>query len=301
MEFKTSKYDFEEGNVMGEPVSPSSQSLSTSVMTLGINIILEFEQPIPDIDCTLTRLADALLPKNPLFSCILTVNDVMCGIIFSGFQRYVQISLSTGEEQSLEDAHEKRSIPNDTKKMNDKRATALTMINTRILTGLENLEEMMKSNTQVRWGNHYAMLQVPIPLKNMENPLEFIKMAKCTIDRQKMSFGVFATTKILGYLGRFRGAKALAKCAYKTIASSTMIISNMIGPKEKIAIDGNIVKRFSFYVSGGPITLATFIISYMDTITVQVLAQKDYINIDVLLNLFREAFEEINEASIHGI
>ncbi|GLJ31640.1 hypothetical protein SUGI_0635620 [Cryptomeria japonica] len=500
MEFKTSKYDFEEGNVMGEPVSPSSQSLSTSVMTLGINIILEFEQPIPDIDCTLTRLADALLPKNPLFSCILeenekgammwkktkvkvddhifipkfplglecydslvndyvcnlhlrpfnysiplwefhlltyktsqaeatwiirvhhavgdgislmstlfsfvtradnptlsptfpqprklnvlmekklqgtqnwfilkhfqmlwcmvlvlwytmldvihcllrvmgwmedsklpmrgppgveflpisvshidfslrdlkqirnriggTVNDVISGIIFCGVQRYVQISLLAGGEQSLEDAYEKRSIPKHSITMKNKRATALTMINMRTLAGLENLEEMMKPNTQIRWGNHYGMLRVPIPLKNMKNPLDFVKMTKCIFDRQKMSLGVFAIAKIMGYIGRFRGAKALAKCAYKTSTSSTMMISNMIGPKEKIAIDGNVVKRFSFYVSGGPTALAVFVLSYMDTITIQVLAQKDYINIDIILNLFREAFEEIKEASIHDL
>ncbi|KAH9322748.1 hypothetical protein KI387_017387, partial [Taxus chinensis] len=183
-----------------------------------------------------------------------TVNDVLTGIIFCGIRHYLQICLSTGEEQSLHEAYEKRCEPNDIiiKQMKNLRVTSLAMMNKRALAPLKNLEEMMNGNTAVMWGNHFGFLHFSIPLQSVENSLEFVKMAKCILDRCKMSLGMFAITNILGSLGRLKGAQALAKCAYNTIASTTMAISNMIGPAEKIAIDENIIKRFSFFVSGAP-------------------------------------------------
>jgi len=46
-------------------------------------------------------------------------------------------------------------------------------------------------------------------------------------------------------------------------------------------------------------TLYVSILSYMDTIKVQVMAPKAYIDANMLSKCFMEAFEEIKEASIH--
>ncbi|KAH9322745.1 hypothetical protein KI387_017384, partial [Taxus chinensis] len=210
---------------------------------------------VENLPVTISSTEFPLVDIKQIKTCIgATVNDVLTGIIFCGIQRYLQICLSTGEEQSILDAYEKRSKPNDTviKQMQNLRVTSLAMINMRVLARLKNSEEMVNETTEVMWGNQFGFLHLSIPLKNVKNSLDFVKRAKCIIDRRKMSLGIFAIPKILGSLGRLKGAQALAKCAYNTIASTTMAISNMIGPMEKIAIDQNIIKRFSFFVSGAP-------------------------------------------------
>ncbi|KAH9308087.1 hypothetical protein KI387_035998 [Taxus chinensis] len=231
-----------------------------------------------------------------------TVNEVLTGIIFSGIQRYLQICLSTGVDggQHLREAYGKRSKRKDIviKQMKNLRVTSLALINKRALSLQKNLKEMVHDNPEVIWGNHFGFLHLPLPLKSVESSLEFVETAKSIMERQKMSLGIFAIAKILGYFGRLKGAQVLAKYAYNTIASTTMAISNMVGPMEKIAIDDNILNRFSFFVSGAPQTLSVHILSYANTITLQVIAQKSYIDVDMLSNLLKEAFEEIKEASI---
>lgn len=231
-----------------------------------------------------------------------TVNDVITGVIFYGIQRYLQIRLSAVGEQSLQDAYEKRFEPlkdiviNQMKKA---RITALCLLNTRVMAGLQSIDEMLNPKSQAPWGNYFGFLHVPVPLTGkVDDPLEFVRKAKCIIDRHKMSLGVFINAKILRYLAKLKGPQVTSISLYNTVANSTMVISNMIGPMEKIAIEGNAVKDFSFFVSGAPMSLYISILSYMGTIKIQVMGTKPYIDAHMLSKCFTEAFEEIKEASI---
>lgn len=231
-----------------------------------------------------------------------TVNDVMTGIIFYGLQLYLQFRLSTVTEQTLQDASKKRfELMNDSviKQMKSSRVTALCLLNTRVLAGIQNMGEMLKPKTQAPWGNHFGFLHVRVPIMagKAENPLEFVRMAKRIIDRHKMSLGVFINAGILRCLARLRGPQAISRYLYNNIANTTMAISNMIGPMEKIAMDGNPIKSFSFFVSGAPQSLSVFIVSYMGTVKMEVMAQKAYIDANALSQCFMEAFGEIKKAA----
>ena len=46
--------------------------------------------------------------------------------------------------------------------------------------------------------------------------------------------------------------QVISRYLYNNIAHTTMAMSNVIGPMEKIAMDGNPIKSFSFFVSGAP-------------------------------------------------
>eukprot|EP01018_Ginkgo_biloba_P010241 Gb_13459 [translate_table: standard] len=223
-----------------------------------------------------------------------TVNDVITGVIFYGFQRYLQSFLS-GEKQYAE--------PNNDilTKMERLRVTALALINTRALSGLQNLEEMMKTDTQTPWGNHFGFVHVPIPVGKFENPMDFVRRAKRSLDRKKMSLAVFVTGRVLCYLAKLKGAKASAKYIYNTLANSTLVISHVIGPSEKMAMEGNPVKSFFFWVSGSPNTLVVTIVSYMGSVRVQVMGAKGYIDADILSKCFTEAFEEIKHEATNSI
>ncbi|XP_059065598.1 wax ester synthase/diacylglycerol acyltransferase 11-like [Cryptomeria japonica] len=115
-----------------------------------------------------------------------TVNDVIMGVIFYGFQRYLQITHSHG---------------GNSKEMKKSRVTGLVAINTRVLS-LKDIKEMMKSESEAPWGNRFGLLHIPMPTGNAESPLDFVRKAKKILDRKKMSHEVSLTTRLIGYLGR---------------------------------------------------------------------------------------------------
>lgn len=232
-----------------------------------------------------------------------TVNDVITAVIFYGMQRYLQIRLSAVAEQNLQDSNEKRYEPlkdSVMKQMKKSRVTALCLLNTRLLAGIQSIDEMLKPNTEAPWGNHIAFIPVRVPIMGkVENPLELVRTTKRIMDRYKMSLGVFINDRIMTCLASLKGPQATSKSLYNTIANTTMMISNMIGPMEKIALDGNAIKNFSFFISGAPVSLYVGILSYMGTIKINAMGPKAYTDANMLSKCFTEAFEEIQDASIH--
>lgn len=219
------------------------------------------------------------------------MNDVVTGIIFYGLHRYL-LTILSGEMNSETNS---ATVLNE---MENLRVTALALINTRSLSGLQNIEEMLKSHTETPWGNHFGFLHSRIPLGKIENPLEFVQRAKRLLERKKMSRAVFLTSKMLSYLTRFRGAQASAKIVYNTGAKTTLAISNLVGPLEKVAMAGNPVKDFFFCLSGAPQTLFVGILSYAGNLRVQAIGTRGYVEADILSTCFAEAFEEIKQASV---
>ncbi|KAH9289912.1 hypothetical protein KI387_034029, partial [Taxus chinensis] len=197
-----------------------------------------------------------------------TVNDVVMGVIFYGFQRYLKITLS----------HEDHKIPPNALKMANLRVTGLVSMNTRAVSGLKNMEEMLDSNSAAPWGNRFGLLQIPIPIANMESPLDFVRKAKQIIDRKKMSLEVFVTTRLLNLLGR----QASAASIYTMLTNTTLLISNMVGPMEKIAMNQTPVKSFYFSMSGLPQTLLLTVVSYVGTVRIQVTGTKGYVDSETL-------------------
>ncbi|GLJ31029.1 hypothetical protein SUGI_0620780 [Cryptomeria japonica] len=207
-----------------------------------------------------------------------TVNDVVMGVIFYGFQRYLQITHPHG---------------GNSKEMTKSRVTGLVAINTRIQSGLKDIKEMMKPESGAPWGNHFGVLHIPMLTANAESPLDFVRRAKKMIDRKKMSREVFITGRLLGYLGR----QGSAKCFYKTMTNATLTISNLIGPMEKIAMNQIPVKNMFFSMSGLPQTLVLTVVSYMGKLRLDVIGVKGYVDCNSLAKCFGECFEEIKEAS----
>ncbi|XP_057845428.2 wax ester synthase/diacylglycerol acyltransferase 11 [Cryptomeria japonica] len=207
-----------------------------------------------------------------------TVNDVIMGVILYGFQRYLETTHSHGGNR---------------KEMKKSRVTGLVAINTRVLSGLKDIKEMMKPESEAPWGNRFGLLHIPISTANVESPLDFVRRAKKIIDRKKMSREGFITGRLLSYLGR----EASAKCFYKTMTNATLTVSNLTGPMEKMALNEIPVKNMFFSVSGLPQTLLLTMVSYMGKLRLDVIGVKGYVDCDSLAKCFGECFEEIKEAS----
>ena len=84
----------------GQLVQPISQSLYVSPMSACINVVFEFEEPITEISRCKKMMADALLPKNPLFSCIMVV--ALTSRIYSSIRFFMSCTVFQGILQSVD-------------------------------------------------------------------------------------------------------------------------------------------------------------------------------------------------------
>ncbi|KAJ6377673.1 hypothetical protein OIU78_027995 [Salix suchowensis] len=121
-----------------------------------------------------------------------TLNDVITGTIFLGTRLYMEtFSPGSGSANS----------------------TSLVLLNTRVFAGYKSIEEMVRPNAELPWGNHFAFLTIPLPKlrdAGAENPLQFVFKAREIIKRKRMSsFAVYLTAKYLQLVSKFRGAQSL--------------------------------------------------------------------------------------------
>ncbi|XP_077224538.1 wax ester synthase/diacylglycerol acyltransferase 4-like [Tasmannia lanceolata] len=203
-----------------------------------------------------------------------TVNDVITGVTFYGIQLYMQRmnQISRG-----------------------KRLTSLVLLNTRMLNGYQNVQDMLTANS---WGNHFTFLQVSIPSCSdveKENPLAFVFRAKKMVRRKKNSMVVYLTGKLLQLMWKIRGREAASRYVHSTIKNSSTAISNLIGPVEKMAMEDHPIKNFYFSVAGVPQSLSLTMVSYIGNLTVAVTVEKGFIASQVLISCMKEAFEKIYE------
>lgn len=133
-----------------------------------------------------------------------TINDVITGIIFLGTRLYMQ---ATGKEFS------------------NSETTALVLLNTRNIDGYKSIKEMLKTDSNTKWGNQFAFLHVGLPsLVNDQslNPLTFISQAQKIIKRKRNSLAVYLTGQSLELLRKCRGPEV------RQIFISTCIVSVLL-------------------------------------------------------------------------
>ncbi|CAA3028859.1 O-acyltransferase WSD1-like [Olea europaea subsp. europaea] len=208
-----------------------------------------------------------------------TLNDVITGIIIFGTRLYMQKM----EENS-----------------GKAKCTALVLLNTRVIGGYTSVSEMIKPNAEMPWGNRFAFLQVPIPKltdSELSNPLKFVKKARQLIKRQKNSASVFLTGLFLDAIRRIRGPEATSRCIHNTLKNSSLTISNMMGPMEKMALANQPVKGLYFVVAGAPQSLEVTMVSYVGKLSISIGAEKDFIDPDKFKSCIEYAFEAISKAA----
>ena len=90
-------------------------------------------------------------------------------------------------------------------------SSSLVLLNTRVFAGYKSIEEMVKPNAELPWGNHFAFLTITLPKlrdAGAEDPLQFVFKARQIIKRKRMSsFAVYLTAKYLQLVSKFRGAQ----------------------------------------------------------------------------------------------
>ncbi|XP_021718181.1 O-acyltransferase WSD1-like [Chenopodium quinoa] len=207
-----------------------------------------------------------------------TINDILAGIAFHGIRVYMQeIDPESNISQS----------------------TALVLLNTRNITRYTSVKEMKTAHTKM-WGNQFAFLHVAIPElidDNSSNPLDFVYKTQQQIARLRNSPAVYLTAQCLEIARKCKGPEAAAELIYNTMNKSSMGMTNMIGPIEKVALVDHPVKGIYFMVCGTPKSLVITIMSYMQTVRIGVGVEKGLIDSQKLTSCIKNAFDLVYEAA----
>ncbi|XP_030463840.2 wax ester synthase/diacylglycerol acyltransferase 4-like isoform X1 [Syzygium oleosum] len=212
-------------------------------------------------------------------SCLrVTINDVITGVIFLATRLYMQ-----------------RASPNSNLSTN---STALVLMNTRNLRDYKSLRDMVRPNSKSLWGNNFAFLHVPIPKvkpgdSQFSDPLKFVHKAREVIKRKRSSFGVVLTGKLLEIMKKCRNAEAVAKYISRTLRNSSLVISNVMGPMEKLSLGNHPVKGLYYTVAGTPESLNITIFSYAGNLRVAVRAEQGFIDSELYTRSLLDAFDMI--------
>ncbi|WCJ38292.1 O-acyltransferase (WSD1-like) family protein [Euphorbia peplus] len=211
-----------------------------------------------------------------------TINDIITGTIFLGTRLYME-AMSKGSGKA--------------------RATSLVLLNTRMFSGYKSVQEMVKPNADLPWGNNFTFLTVPIPklmngLDQPQDPLEFIWKARKIIQRKRSSASVYLTAKYIQMLKKFRGPEAVSKFLHGTLKYTSMGISNLMGPIEQMTLTYHPITGFHFSVVGPPQSLRMGMVSYMGELRVAAAVEKDYIDPHKFKFYSERAFDIIFKAAI---
>ncbi|KAH7863766.1 hypothetical protein Vadar_021761 [Vaccinium darrowii] len=246
----------------------------------------------PSVVTTLTFSLDRV--KEIKTKLGVTINDVITGVIFLGTRLYMQQSSSPND-----DDHQQQGNPNAD-------ATALMVVNTRAIGGgYKTIEEMVKPNSKMPWGNHFIFMNVSMPKLDCNNqvdsnPLRFVKETHWNIKRKRNSAAVYLTGWMLEILRKFRGPEAAARYFYNTMKNSSLAMSNLIGPVEQMAVANHPIKGLYFTFVGSPESLAITILSYVDKLRITTRMEKDFIDPQKFNSCIENAFEMIFEAAVQN-
>ncbi|KAH7836122.1 hypothetical protein Vadar_032934 [Vaccinium darrowii] len=206
-----------------------------------------------------------------------TINDVLSGIISFGLSRYLDMC----SPKALRDGVQ---------------ITGLAMVNLRKQPGLQELSNMIRGNSGIRWGNKFGTILFPVYYRRGGgDPLQHVKTAKKMMDQKKHSLEAHFSY----YFGMCSfGPKISSWLSYRTACNTTFTISNAVGLKEEITIAGNPVTYMRVNMTGLPHAISMNILSYGGSADMQILVAKDIIpDPQVLAKCFEDALLQMKEAA----
>ncbi|KAM1189545.1 hypothetical protein ACFX2J_025205 [Malus domestica] len=206
-----------------------------------------------------------------------TINDVLTGMVFLGSRLYMQEMNQTSRE-----VH----------------STSLVLLNTRIMANYTSIEEMVKPDSKSPWGNHFTFLHVPIPkLTEFSNVLDFIWKTHKIIKQKRNSSAIYFTSGLLRMLNKFGGHEAASRYVRTTLKNSSVVITSMIGPVEKMSLANQPIKGLYFLVVGTPEELDISIVSYMGKVKLAFTVKKGIIDPQKLKLCMENALNMISNAA----
>ncbi|KAJ0086270.1 hypothetical protein Patl1_07750 [Pistacia atlantica] len=145
-------------------------------------------------------LDDVKLVKNTMNT---TINDVMLAVTQAGLSRY--LNRKYGECHKIDKGVSEKSnnLPHNI------RLRAAFAMNLRKPPGIQELDVTMKKGSKARWGNMMGYLFYPFTIALRDDPLDYLREAKATMDRKKASLEASFSYFLAKCFIKFGGVKAL--------------------------------------------------------------------------------------------
>ncbi|XP_062091401.1 wax ester synthase/diacylglycerol acyltransferase 11-like [Humulus lupulus] len=209
----------------------------------------------------IVSLDDMKLIKNAMNT---TINDVALGATQAGLSKYLNRRYGILNKNDVGETEKKNNLP---KKI---RLRSILFINIRPSPGIQALADMMEKNTKAKWGNSFAYVLLPFTIGLRDDPLDYVREAKSTIDRKKHSLEAYFTFSIIGLVFKFFGIKSASALFQRLFCGTTMAFSNVVGPLEEIGFYGHPMAYLSANSYGQANELVVCIQSYVNKMSVSV-------------------------------
>ncbi|KAG2326419.1 hypothetical protein Bca52824_009147 [Brassica carinata] len=198
---------------------------------------------------------DVKLVKNTMK---MKVNDVLLGMTQAGLSKY----LSKRYDDEI-------PMAGNTKQILDKtRLRGTVAVNLRPATKIEDLANMMTKGSKCRWGNFIGVVVFPLWIRCEDDPLEYVRRAKATMDTKKISMEPLISYGIVKLIMRIFGEKVVEAIAKRMFGHTTMTFSNVLGPNEDISFFNHPLCYIAASALFGPHALIIHYVSYVDKLII---------------------------------
>ncbi|KAL8158509.1 hypothetical protein V2J09_000046 [Rumex salicifolius] len=210
----------------------------------------------------------------------MTINDVIVSIVFYGARLYMQ-----GKSGNWVSSN----------------SNVLVLMNTRSINGHKSVSEMLRPNNKTSntlWGNQFTFLRTSIPQNNeFHEPLKMMFESKRLMQKKKNSLAYKLTAHTIEIVRKCVGPKVVSELFHKMLRNTSIVLTNMVGPIEKITLANHPIKGLYFIVAGGPVSVEIAVISYMQTLRICIGVEKNFIDLQEFKSCIQKAFGEIFDAA----
>ncbi|XP_055806769.1 wax ester synthase/diacylglycerol acyltransferase 11-like [Solanum dulcamara] len=221
-----------------------------------------------------------------------TINDVALGLTQAGLSKYLNRRYGVGGK-------DKGATERNNNLPNDIRLRSCLVFNLRSSAGIEDLADMMENGSKGKrgWGNWFGYALLPFKIALRDDPLDYVKEAKTTVDRKKRSFEALFTLTIAELLINVFGIKVATTVTFRGFSNSTICFTNLVGPQEEIGFCGNPITYLAPSAYGQPSALMINFQSYINKMIIVVSVDENAIpDPQQLLDDFEESFNLIKDA-----
>uniref|UniRef100_A0A7N0U0U7 Diacylglycerol O-acyltransferase n=1 Tax=Kalanchoe fedtschenkoi TaxID=63787 RepID=A0A7N0U0U7_KALFE len=237
-------------------------------------------------------LDDMKLIKNHLSA---TINDVALGVTQAGISRYLNRKYGELKKESVGSTEERNNLAK-----NIRFRTAL-LINLRP-AGIKKMAEMMEKNSDAKYGNGIGFVLLPINIALRDDPLEYVREAKATVDRKKNSLEAIWNSTIVDAIPKLFGTERASKLSHTAVRHTTGSFSNLVGPLEEVSFYGHPIAFLAPGCYGLPQGLMINFQSYVNKMTMVLSVDETTVpDPDKLCDDIEESLELVKKAVMAAI
>ncbi|KAL0896468.1 hypothetical protein Bca101_080429 [Brassica carinata] len=131
-----------------------------------------------------------------------------------------------------------------------------------------DLDNVMTKGAKCTWGNFVGLVICPLWIRSEDDPLEYLRQAKATMDRKKLSLEAFNFYGVIKFTMKLFGEKVVQAISKRLFDHTTLTYSNVMGPDEEISIFDHPISYLAASALTGSQILNIHFVSYVNKLTI---------------------------------